>query len=37
MKQFIRKNQNWLGYVLYALIITAGLLYLRFPSDLIKD
>jgi type II secretion system protein N len=37
MKQFIRKNQKWFGYVLYALIITAGLLYLRFPSELIKD
>ena len=37
MKQFIRKNQKWFGYVLYALIITAGLLYLRFPSEAIKD
>jgi type II secretion system protein N len=37
MKQFIRKNQKWFGYVLYAVIITAGLLYLRFPSGLIKD
>jgi len=37
MKQFIRKNQKWLGYVLYAVIIVAGLLYLRFPSGLIKD
>ncbi len=37
MKQFIRKNQKWFGYVFYALIITAGLLYLRFPSGLIKD
>ena len=35
--QFIRKNQKWLGYVLYAVIITAGLLYLRFPSEVIKD
>ena len=37
MKQFIRKNRKWFGYVLYALIITAGLLYLRFPSEVIKD
>jgi type II secretion system protein N len=37
MKQFIRKNQKWFGYVLYAVIITAGLLYLRFPSEAIKD
>jgi type II secretion system protein N len=37
MKQFIRKNQKWFGYVLYAVIITAGLLYLRFPSGLIKN
>lgn len=37
MKQFIRKNQKWFGYVLYAVIITAGLLYLRFPSEVIKD
>jgi type II secretion system protein N len=37
MKQFIQKNQKWFGYVLYAVIITAGLLYLRFPSEAIKD
>jgi type II secretion system protein N len=37
MKQFIRKNQKWFGYVLYAFVVTAGLLYLRFPSGLIKD
>ena len=37
MKQFIRKNQKWFGYVLYAIIVTAGLLFLRFPSGLIKD
>ncbi len=37
MKQFTRNNRKWLGYVLYAVIITAGLLYLRFPSEVIKD
>jgi type II secretion system protein N len=37
MKQFIRKNKKWLGYVLYAVLITAGLLYLRFPAEAIKD
>jgi type II secretion system protein N len=37
MKQLIRKNQKWFGYVLYAVIVTAGLLFLRFPSGLIKD
>jgi type II secretion system protein N len=33
MKHFIRK----IGYVLYAVLITAGLLYLRFPAEAIKD
>ncbi len=37
MKQFIQNNRKWLGYVLYAVIITAVLLYLRFPSEVIKD
>jgi type II secretion system protein N len=37
MKQFMRNNRKWLGYALYAVIITAGLLYLRFPSGVIKD
>ena len=37
MKQFVQNNRKWLGYVLYAVIITALLLYLRFPSEVIKD
>lgn len=31
------KKKKWFGYILYCLIITAGFLYLRFPSDVIKD
>jgi type II secretion system protein N len=37
MKQFIQKNRKWFGYVLYAVLITAGLLYFRFPAEAIKD
>jgi len=28
---------KWFGYIFYCLMVTAGFLYLRFPSDLIKD
>ena len=31
------KKKKWFGYILYCLIITAGFLYLRFPSDVITD
>jgi len=31
------KKPKWFGYILYFLIITAGFLYLRFPSDVISD
>ena len=37
MKQFIRKNKEWFGYALYAVLITAALLYLLFPAEAIKD
>ncbi len=33
MKQFISRNKGWLGYTLYCIILTAALLYYRFPSD----
>ena len=33
MKDFISKNKKWLGYLLFALILTGALLYYRFPSD----
>jgi len=31
------KKKKWFGYIFYFLIVTAGFLYLRFPSDVIKD
>lgn len=37
MKDFISKHKKWLGCVLYAVILTVGLLYFRFPSDALKD
>jgi type II secretion system protein N len=30
-------KKKWLGYIFYCLMVTAGFLYLRFPSDVIKD
>ncbi len=30
------KKKKWFGYIFYCLIVTAGFLYLRFPSDVIK-
>ena len=32
-----RINKKWIGYILYSLILTAVLLYCRFPSDAAKD
>lgn len=37
MKRFISKNKKWLGYLLFALILTVALLYYRFPSDALRD
>jgi type II secretion system protein N len=37
MKDFTSKHKKWLGFVLYAVILTVGLLYFRFPSDALKD
>jgi type II secretion system protein N len=31
------RKKRWFGYICYCLIVTAGFLYLRFPSDVIKD
>jgi type II secretion system protein N len=31
------KKKKWFGYIFYCLMVTAGFLYLRFPSDVIKD
>lgn len=37
MKEFIKKNMKWFGYIFFCIIIAAGLLYYRFPSDTLKD
>lgn len=37
MKPFIQKNKKWFGYVLYAVLVAAVLLYFRFPSEALKD
>ncbi len=31
------RKKKWFGYLFYCLIITTGFLYLRFPSDVIRD
>ena len=33
MMKTIWKKGKWIGYLLYSVLLTAGLLYLRFPSD----
>lgn len=37
MKQFFLKNRGWIGYTIYGIFLTLVLLYLRFPSDSIRD
>ncbi|NVL90266.1 MAG: type II secretion system protein GspN [Desulfobacterales bacterium] len=37
MKRFISKNKKRFGYLLFALVLTAALLYYRFPSDVLRD
>ena len=37
MKQFISKHRKWIGYIIYCIILTVGLLYYRFPSDTLRD
>lgn len=37
MKQIISKNKKYLGYSLYCILLIAGLLYYRFPSDAFRD
>lgn len=33
MKKTIRKKGKWIGYLLYCVLLTAALLYYRFPSE----
>ena len=33
MKKAIRKKGKWIGYLLYCVFLTVGLLYYRFPSE----
>ena len=33
MKKTIRKKGKWIGYLLYCILLTAALLYYRFPSE----
>ena len=37
MKRFMSNYKKWLGYLLFALILTVALLYYRFPSDDLRD
>jgi type II secretion system protein N len=36
MTKALLKNWKWLGYLVYAVLLTTGLLYYRFPSDRIR-
>jgi len=37
VKKTIRKKGKWIGYLLYCVLLTAALLYYRFPSESIAD
>jgi type II secretion system protein N len=37
MKQTAWKNKKWLGYILFTILLTTGLLYYRFPSDVFRN
>lgn len=37
MRDFFLKNKNWIGYVLYGVILLPVFLYIMFPSNTIKD
>jgi type II secretion system protein N len=37
MQGFVSNHKNLFGYILYGLVLTAVLLYLRFPSDAVED
>jgi type II secretion system protein N len=37
MKHFVSKHRSILGYVLYGVILTLALLYLRFPSHAVEE
>jgi len=37
MKRFVSNYKKWLGYLLFALILTVALLYFCFPSDALRD
>jgi len=34
--RFVSKHGKWIGYLIYTVLLTTGLLYYRFPSDTIK-
>ena len=36
MVRFVLKHGKWIGYVIYTVLLTTGLLYYRFPSNTIK-
>jgi type II secretion system protein N len=36
MRKAVLKNGKWLGYLIYTVLLTTGLLYYRFPSDIIQ-
>jgi len=37
MFRFIWRNKKWAGYALYCIALTGGLLYYRFPTDILRD
>lgn len=37
IKQKAWKNKKWLGYIFFAILLTASLLYYRFPSDAFRN
>lgn len=37
MKQAIIRNKKYFGYILYGFILTIGLLYYHFPSEIFRD
>ena len=34
---FLQKNKKWLGYVLYVILVTLGLLYYLFPDQTVRE
>ena len=37
LKQTAWKNKKWLGYILFTILLTTGLLYYCFPSDAFRN